>query len=952
LTRLLVAAALAVASLLIIFFIPPAEARPRYRQNLKKHYGDLLPRALDACTTCHVRKEEAPDPDAFERKPPHNSFGARLRELGKELRAEGKPADMFARLKLVAAEDADGDGAPNELEVLAGHAPGQPDDAPAPDELSAAAEKQRVLAERLAGYAWEPFRPVARPAVPEVRNAAWVRNPIDAFIAAEHEKRGLSPRPEAPRTVLLRRLYLDLIGLPPRPEELRAFLDDPAPDAYEAAAGRLLASPQHGERWGRHWMDVWRYSDWAGWGNQVRDSQPHIWRWRDWIIDSLNADKGYDRMLLEMLAGDELAPLDRDTLRATGYLARCFKLLSREAWMQETVDHVGQAFLGLTVGCARCHDHMYDPLSQEEYYRLRAVFEPHHVRLDRVPGQPDPAKDGLPRVFDSNLEVPTYLFERGDDRRPVKDRPLEPAVPACLSGPGFPEFRVEPVPLPLEVRTPEKTAFVVEETRAAAARAIAEAKKAFKAAFLKSVRAEEAVRAAEGEARAKAESEARVARDDATLCELDVPLAEARLTALEATLKVEQLEDRGVRERDPAIWKPAAIDATAAQRWLGLLEARRALAGASVAIERARAAAEAARNGDAKKAAAEKAAAELKVAEGKLAEAEKKLAEAKAKSVLESSEEYSRRDLKTYPAASSGRRLALARWIADRRHPLTARVAANHIWLRHFGQALVPSVADYGANGRAPSHPALLDWLAAELMEPSDGRSAPWSMRHIHRLIVTSSTYRIASTPDPGCLATDPDNRWLWRMSPRRLEAEAVRDSVLHVAGQLDAALGGPEIDQQLALSTHRRSIYYRNAAEKQAEFLKLFDMAAPGECYERKVSIVPQQALALANSELTLVMARLLARDLCAIHGSDPARFTSAAFERVLVRPPSSAELGVAAGFLAEQERLLGAAREKLVVFAADGSDGKKPSADLALRARENLVHALMNHHEFVTVR
>src|SRR5262249_41563889 len=168
-----------------------------------------------------------------------------------------------------------------------------------------------------------------------------------------HERRGLKPRPEAPRHVLLRRLYLDLTGLPPTRAELRAFLEDKSPRAYEKVVDRLLASPEHGERWGRHWMDVWRDSDWAGYGPQVRDSQPHIWRWRDWIVESLNADKGYDRMVLEMLAGDELAPEDPDVLRATGYLVRNFKLLSREKWLQDTVEHTFQGFLGVTVGCAK-----------------------------------------------------------------------------------------------------------------------------------------------------------------------------------------------------------------------------------------------------------------------------------------------------------------------------------------------------------------------------------------------------------------------------------------------------------------------------------------------------------------------------------------------------------------------------------------------------------------------
>ena len=268
----------------------------------------------------------------------------------------------------------------------------------------------RVASERTprAPYQWQPFDPLTRPPVPRV-NSKRAANPIDAFIASEHQARGLKPRPEASKELLLRRVYLDLIGLSPTPEELHAFESDRSPHAYDKVVDRLLADPRYGERWGRHWMDVWRYSDWAGWsgGNQIRDSKPHIWRWRDWIIESLNNDKGYDRMILEMLAADELAPQDTNALRATGFLARNYKMLSREQWLEDTVKHTSQAFLGMTMGCAKCHDHKYDPISQMEYYEMRAVFEPYQVRTDRLPGQLDTAKDGLVRIYDTSTNGPT-----------------------------------------------------------------------------------------------------------------------------------------------------------------------------------------------------------------------------------------------------------------------------------------------------------------------------------------------------------------------------------------------------------------------------------------------------------------------------------------------------------------------------------------------------------------
>jgi hypothetical protein len=272
-------------------------------------------------------------------------------------------------------------------------------------------------------------------------------------------------------------------------------------------------------------------------------------------------------------------------------------------------------------------------------------------------------------------------------------------------------------------------------------------------------------------------------------------------------------------------------------------------------------------------------------------------------------------------------------------------VAVNHVWARHFGRGLVPTVADFGRNGRPPSHPALLDYLAAEFMDRG------WSMKAIHRLIVTSATYRLASTPDPDGLARDRDDVYLWRMPSRRLEAEAVRDRVLFVAGRLDLTRGGPDIDYALGLTVPRRSLYFRHAAEKQMEFLKVFDAASVTECYRRQESVVPQQAMALGNSELTVRMARLLARDLAGSARSSPEVFAAAAWERVLARPATADELAESVAFLTAVPAGPGP-RAAGSPDGRDDPDGQRPSADLGQRARENLVLVLMNHHEFVTVR
>ncbi len=487
-------------------------------------------------------------------------------------------------------------------------------------------------------YTWDPLARVTRPAVPVVKNDAWVRNPIDAFLAAGHEARGLTPRPEAPKHVLLRRVYLDLIGLPPTREELHAFLNDTSSEAYDRVVDRLLADPRYGERWGRHWMDVWRYSDWAGWGQQVRDSQPHIWRWRDWIVESLNRDLPYDQMIVQMLAADELMPEDRDALRATGFLARNFKLLSREQWLQDTVDHTALAFLGLTVKCARCHDHLSDPISQREYYQLRAIFEPHHVRIDHVPGQLDTAKDGLPRVFDKDLAAGTYFYPRGDERAAVKDDPLSPGVPASLGG----KLPIEEVKLPPTAHSPEKTEFVVELLLAASRKAIVESQSKLEAARNKG------------------------AAGELQLAELDVPLAEARHAALEATLRVERLEDQELR--DQVEWEPAAREATARQRQAATLEARREVVAGEQSLRLAQAKREEAiknsgeKPEDAKlKQAAEKASKDAGAAEKQLAEAREKLTKADAAAAEPASTEYVQRKQQTYPTTSTGRRLAFAR---------------------------------------------------------------------------------------------------------------------------------------------------------------------------------------------------------------------------------------------------------------------------------------------------
>lgn len=989
---------------------------------------------------------------------------------------------------------------------------------------------------------WSFQRPT-RPALPAVTQPEWQQNPIDAFISAEHLQRGLTPRPEAPRNVLLRRVYLDLTGLPPTRKEVQEFQQDTSPDAYEKVVDRLLASPQYGERWARHWMDVWRYSDWDGYGAEIRESQAHIWRWRDWIVESLNSDKGYDRMIQEMLAADELAPEDSGSLRATGFLVRNYFRFNRHIWMDNTVEHTSKAFLGMTVNCARCHDHMYDPIEQREYYQLRAIFEPYDVRTDRLASQPDVTKDGLARVYDAHHGTQTFLFVRGDDKQPVKDKPLPPATPAALGGA---EIKTEALPLPVgayypglqrvyhdealadaeaEFKKGDGTLTKAAETLAGARQRLVDfqAKPADPAAKPTSVLSDDfAVAKPElwksGRGRweyqgghlrqleptdenAELVAQTQVprdfyaqfrfkitggkmwksvgltfdgrdeqndvgvylsataggpkvqlftrtngqhtypgeamqalpiavgdehvlqvfARDQLVNVAVDGKLAFAyklpqsramngqfKLWTFDATaefisIQVEALGEAALVEKvtgdqhlpipQPPSLETLTVAVQAAEQSHKLAEATRATAEASRLAVAARVAADVAtysqpaapNAGEVAQAAVrmerelalkqaeqnqlqqefavqgakaklkpedEKSKAAVTEAEAKLADTTKALDAAKAAISQPLTADYKRFGT-VYPTTSTGRRLAFARWITANENPLTARVAINHLWLRHFGSPLVPSVFDFGLNGKAPTHPALLDWLAMELMQNG------WRTKAIHRLMVTSRAYRTmshaAGIDDPN-LRLDPENVYLWRANSRRMEAEVIRDSTLSVCEQLDRTLGGPDLDPATGLTVARRSLYFRSAKEKKVTFLAMFDSPNVVECYRRSESIVPQQALAMTNSPLTQAQARLLTKRLTEEVGADAtpentAKFIAVAFEQILARPVSPHETQECVSFLNAQTQRFATAKE-LTTFNGGVDTHVPPSPIPHLRARENLVHVLLNHNDFVTIR
>jgi hypothetical protein len=576
---------------------------------------------------------------------------------------------------------------------------------------------------------------------------------------------------------------------------------------------------------------------------------------------------------------------------------------------------------------------MYDPLLQEEYYRFRACFEPYQVRIDQVPGQLDTKQAGLSRIYDADPQAKTLLYVRGDERTPDRDRTIVPGVPEFIGGGAL---KVQAIDLPALAYYPALRPTVVEDLRQQAAAAVRREQAAVEKTAVENA-------AAQSAALELAESKLRAAR--------------AEQAALEARIAAEQS-----KFNEPIA---AGYDARRHEliRAASRLDRKSQLAKAETAVLEAQLALTTAEQIDSEK---------QQVKDKAIADARKKIEEAvkarasKLASVNEESDTYSALG-EVYPKVSSGRRLALARWLVDSKNPLTARVAVNHLWARHFGRGLVETVDDLGQNGRRPTHPALLDWLAAELMEPTEERSSPavsqpWSMKHLHRLIVLSSTYRLSSQYESASAASDPENRYLWRATPRRMEAEAVRDAILHLAGSLDLAQGGMELDHRQALQIPRRSLYFRNAPEKQTQFLTLFDMAAPTECYRRRESIIPQQALALANSELTIMQSRKLARRLEQPAerqvvqpderqlGNTSADFITSAFWQVLGRAPRSDELTECMAFLDEQTMRLAAQSGGQVTHEVEKLEA--PSADPKVRARENLVHVLMNHHEFVMVK
>lgn len=640
------------------------------------------------------------------------------------------------------------------------------------------------------------LQPLRNPPVPDVANAGWCRNAIDRFVLQKLESEHLSPAPEAGRAVLIRRATFDLIGLPPTPEQVDAFVQDRSPDAYEKVIDRLLASPQYGERWGRHWLDLVRYAESDGFKQDAY--RPNAWRYRDYVIRSFNEDKPYDRFVKEQLAGDELWPDDPDALIATGYLRHgLYEYNQREVpkqWSQilmDVTDVTGDALLGLSMQCARCHDHKFDPILQTDYFRLQAFFAPMLPRNDwPVATQEQKAEYETARAA---WEEKTESIRA--KMRAIEQPGIESAAKATIKK--FPEETQSILHKPAADRTPQEEQW---------------AQLAMRQVYDSSENPQAKVRAKDKEEYAELNKE---------LASYDSIKPEPLPLALVAT---------DVGPVAPPICVPGHSDQP--------LEP-----GIPVVLEDGH-------------------------------------------------------GLSIAPSASStGRRTALADWITRPSNPLSTRVIVNRIWQYHFGRGLVATPSDFGHLGTPPTHPKLLDWLASRFV--SDG----WSLKTLHRLIMTSASYRQAATREAPEMARtkDPEDRWLWRCDTRRLDAEQIRDAMLVVSGELKPEAGGPSVDA----NTPRRSVYTKVLRNHPDPLLEAFDSPDSfGSVCTRNVTTTPTQSLLLINGDWPLKRAAAFARRVRAqAKSADPGALIEYAYRLAYGRAPQADERQSAIDFLKSGE-------------------------------------------------
>ncbi len=774
-----------------------------------------------------------------------------------------------------------------------------------------------------AGPDWWSLRPVRRPGVPAVTTAGWVRSPVDAFVLARLEAEGLSPAPEADRRTYARRVTLDLTGLLPTPEEVDAFVADTSPDAYEKLVDRLLASPAYGERWGRHWLDVARFAESHGY--EMNTLRPNAWPYRDYVIRAFNEDRPFPRFVREQLAGDVAGKGDALTEAATGFLVGGphdlvgnatpeGKLQQRSDDLFDMVSTTATAFLGLTVGCARCHDHKFDPIPQRDFYALEAVFAGVEHGERPVPGDDGGRRRGREAVREELARLDAEIDGYEPPAETDGIRTVRPGVQARRNVERFAPVEARFVRLVISATT-DGTEPCVDELEVygpgapavnlalAAAGARASASSVYAGNPSHKLEHLNDGRYGNGHSWISAE-----AGRGWVQVELARPAAVDRVVW--GRDRHGKYADRLPRDYliqvsgDGSVWQtvagsrdrltPGRATASRGETLVKLTARRRELEARLSELENPPM---------------------MYAGTFRTPETTHRLSRGDPTKPLEAVEPGAvaavRPAFRVRPgAAEAERRLALADWVGSPENPLPARVLVNRVWHWHFGQGIVRTPSDFGFNGDRPSHPELLDWLAAEY------QSNGWRLKPLHRLIVLSATYRQAGRPDPHAAARDAGNRLLWRFPSRRLEAEAVRDTMLQVSGALDRKTGGPGYNlwdysgyvivftpkAELGPDTFRRMVYQFKPRLQQDGTFGAFDCPdATQPAPRRNTSTTALQALNLLNDPFVHGQAERFADRVRREARDDPSAQVAHAFRLAFQREPTAAEAEAAAKLVRE---------------------------------------------------
>jgi len=753
------------------------------------------------------------------------------------------------------------------------------------------------------------YQPIKNPTPPEVRGAkAEIANPIDRFVLAKLDAKGLAFAPVADKRTLIRRVSYDLTGLPPTSEEVEAFEKDPAPDAFAKLVDRLLASPQYGEAQARHWLDLARYADTKGYVFQEDRNYPYAYTYRDWLIRALNQDMPYDRFIQLQIAADRMNPTDKSDLAAMGFLTLGRRFLNNTPdIIDDRLDVTSRTFLGLTVTCARCHDHKFDPIPSKDYYSLYGVFDssiepkdlpligevvrtPEYVafekKLEKMEADVIALKQKLLAAQIEKLrtseQIAAYLLPTNEVKGKNKDA-TDDAMRIRTSSPFVREqwrrYLDEQLKNHSPVFAPWKVLAAIPNDQFSADTAqktldnlvddcrqkkqplnaiVLDALRAKKPASLKEVAAiyGHILSAHAGKSGTPAESE--LAAVMGPTGPLNIPIDQAQRvfnTADKNKVVEQQKKVDAFKATSPAAPSRAMVLADAPKPSNPYVFVRGNPGNHGPSVPRQF----------------------LEILSGP--------------------------DRKPFKDGSG--RLELAQAIADPKNPLTARVMVNRLWITHFGNGLVRTPSDFGVRCDPPTHPELLDWLASQFIESS------WSVKKMHRLIVLSRTYQQRSDVSPELAKIDPENRLISRMNRRRLDFEGMRDSLLFVSGQLERTAGGKSVDIFKEPFSRRRSIYGFIDRQNLPGTLRAFDFAGPDQhSPQRFVTTVPQQALFLMNSPFVLEQSRKLAARREVTAKESPAERVAALIHLIYGRTATRDEVAAAAAFL-DQADGKGAAME-----------------------------------------